>query len=193
MNKKSKKSSHSIKAKIVIIGDGGVGKTSIVRQYLGWGFKENYLPTMGANFYQKTSSYDLGFGVLKYEWSVWDLSGQPLFNDVRDNYYTGSAGGIVVFDITRKKTAKNTKNWVQDFDTAVKGESPLILVGNKVDLRGTKKEELSQKFGRKLAEKLSNEYGQKIPYLETSAKTGENLGKAFQLLGIKIAKKNTRS
>ncbi|NIQ06832.1 MAG: GTP-binding protein [Candidatus Korarchaeota archaeon] len=187
MKKEEEKPLRSIRTKIITIGDGGVGKTSSVRRYLGWGFKERYLPTIGANFYTKESEYSLEDGPLSVEWTVWDISGQPAFKEVRDKYYLGARGALVVFDITRKKTAENTKKWVEELYDKTGDHQPFVLLGNKVDLRGTEREAVPPSIGERIAKELSEKYGWEVPYLETSAKTKKNLDKAFKLLAVKIA------
>lgn len=188
MNNGSKKPTRLIRSKIITIGDGAVGKTSIVRRYLGWGFEQRYLPTIGADFYTDEREYDLKEARLTVDWTVWDISGQPEFKEIRDKYYLGAGGSLVVFDITRKRTAENTKKWISEFFKKVNRNKPCVLIGNKIDLREQGLEEVPTEKGKQLAEELSLKYGLEIPYLETSAKTKKNLEKAFQNLAVKIAK-----
>lgn len=178
-----------IGTKLIMIGDGAVGKTSIVRRYLKWGFQERYLPTLGANFYTEKRTYNYDKGQLTVKWTLWDISGQPAFSEVRDKYYIGAKGAIVVFDITRKETAENTENWIEEVYKRTKNKPPVILLGNKVDLRGTEREKVSQNEGKKLAQDLSEQFEVEIPYLDSSAKTGKNLEEAFKTIAKQISEK----
>ena len=84
--------------KIILAGDGAVGKTSLREQYLGRGFTGQYLQTIGADFALKTDTV-AGENV-KYQ--IWDLAGQPRFKTVRSVYYIGAVGALLVFDITSR-------------------------------------------------------------------------------------------
>lgn len=185
MNKKEVK----YQFKVITLGDGAVGKTSIVRRYLGWDFRGNYLPTIGAEFYAKDTNYELEEKLLQITWNVWDISGQPDFSSVRGSYYTGSHGAVVIFDITRETTAEHVKNWVEDFYQTTGTTSPFVLLGNKVDLRGTGREEVPKEEGKRIAAEISEQWGVDVPYIETSAKAKRGLEKAFKILSQKIAKK----
>lgn len=178
-----------IGTKLIMIGDGAVGKTSIVRRYLKWGFQERYLPTLGANFYTEKRTYTYDEDQLTVKWTLWDISGQPAFSEVRDKYYIGAKGALVVYDITRKETAENTENWIEELHKRTENKQPVVLLGNKVDLRGTEREEVSSKEGKQLAEDLSEQFGVEIPYIDTSAKTGKNLDKAFKTIAKQISDK----
>lgn len=177
----------SIRTKIVTIGDGAVGKTSTVRRFLGWGFEQQYLPTIGADFYSDETEYDLENIKMNVEWTVWDISGQRDFREIREKYYLGAGGALVVFDITRRETAENTRKWVEELYKKVGKPQPFVLLGNKVDLRGTEEEEVSPERGKELAREFSEEFGIEIPYFETSAKTSKNLNKAFKEMAFMIA------
>ena len=183
--------------KVVIIGDGGVGKTSIIQRYLGYGFRPQYLKTIGANFYHKVMEYkDLKLGDLEVQLIVWDLAGQPRFNEVRSAYYKGARGAAIVFDITKEESFKNVPGWIQEFWNNV-GIKPFVLVGNKKDLRGEAKT-VPEKEVKELLLHYSQKLGVEIPYIESSAKTGENIEKIFKSLVeivldfmIKILKKRS--
>lgn len=179
-----------MRPKIVTIGDGAVGKTSIVQRYIGKGFTENYIPTFGAEFHTYKKKYNLRGGPVTFEWNLWDIAGQSRFKKVRKKYLLNTRAAIVVFDITRSITLKHTKKWVEEFYSSAREKSPFVLLGNKVDLRGTDEEEVPPEEGERLATELSEKYGIKVPYLETSAKTNKNLGKAFKLLATKIVERH---
>ena len=94
--------------KIVLIGDGAVGKTSIRRNYLGEGFKKSHLPTIGVDFAQKFVSHKGGAVRLV----IWDLAGQPSFKNVRSHYYKGSSGIVLVYSVVDRDSFDNATKWL---------------------------------------------------------------------------------
>ncbi len=166
--------------KIVLGGDGAVGKTSIRRRYLGEGFTQQYLQTLGADFALKETV--LKDGNIRFRWQIWDLAGQPAFHEVRKAYFKGCLGALVVYDVTRPETLENAEKWCEDIweNSSYQEKIPIVLIGNKIDLRDTVNDALTPEDGKKMAEKLG------IGFLETSAKTGENIEDAFEFLGRKI-------
>ncbi|MHA2108682.1 MAG: Rab family GTPase [Candidatus Hodarchaeales archaeon] len=173
--------------KIILIGDGAVGKTSIRRQYLGEGFKNDYQMTIGADLASKESPV-LYSGGRQVKYLIWDLAGQPRFEGVRKAYYMSAMGAIVVFDTTRVESFQNIVGWMNEFwKLNGRGPVPIIILGNKADLRDEGVMGVSDAKARKFARTLSHvarEYrGFDIHYLPTSAKTGLNINLAFELLG----------
>jgi small GTP-binding protein len=175
--------------KIVLCGDGGVGKTSLRRAYLGQEFNSNYLETLGADFATKIITLDYKSEEYQIKYLIWDLAGQPSFNAVRTNYFKGSHAILIVYDVTNKTSYENVINWVEEIIKSLShdGIPPISLLGNKIDLVTEKvvDDYLTPSEGQKLAGKVSEDYFKSnydIPYIETSAKTGENVEKAFQLL-----------
>ncbi len=176
--------------KIILIGDGAVGKTSIRRQYLGEGFRNDYQMTIGADLASKESPV-LYSGGRQVKYLIWDLAGQPRFEGVRKAYYMSAMGAIVVFDTTRVESFQNIVGWMNEFwKLNGRGPVPIIILGNKADLRDEGIIGVSDAKARKFAQTLSHvakEYrGFDIHYLPTSAKTGLNINLAFELLGEAI-------
>ncbi|MEX0567639.1 MAG: Rab family GTPase [Candidatus Njordarchaeota archaeon] len=173
--------------KIVFLGDGAVGKTSIARRYLGETFKGDYRATIGADFYVKKDIYTFPeIGTFHFQWQIFDLAGQPTFKQVRPIYYQRAKAAIVVFDVSRPETFYSIPEWLKEFWTHAGGVYPFILVGNKIDLRGIQPC-LEPRHGQKYAEILSQRLGFPIPYVETSAKTGYNVEEAFRTLAYTLA------
>jgi small GTP-binding protein len=174
--------------KICLLGDGAVGKTALRERYLGKGFSSNYIMTIGADFAVKAVTV----GERPAKFQIWDLAGQPRFSSVRALYYRGSMGALLIFDVTRPDSFINQRAWVDElWKSNGKGPVPIVLLGNKADLRGQSGDEISNEQALAYAEKLSEETqatGFEIHYLETSAKTGQNVDDAFQLLGKNILK-----
>jgi small GTP-binding protein len=172
--------------KVVLIGDGGVGKTAIRERYLGKGFDSQYVLTIGADFAMKD---DFVNGTnLKYQ--IWDLAGQERFDGVREVYYKGALGALLVFDVSRPESYFNIPKWVKElWGNNGRSKVPLILVANKIDLRSVDIETISSEQGRMMAEKLTNltsPEGFACHYIETSAKTGVKIDDVFSLLGETI-------
>lgn len=176
-----------IDLKIVLFGDGAVGKTSIARRFLGKGFDERYKKTIGVEFYVLNREYyDADLGEVEFRWLIWDLAGQPSFDQVRGDYYRGAKAGMAIYDISRAETYHNLPNWIEEYWTHTNGVYPFILVGNKKDLRSKGLAEVSVTLGRQYAESLEEHVGFSVPFIETSAKEGEQINKAFELLAKQV-------
>ena len=161
--------------KICVLGDGSVGKTSLVLQYCEHKFQENYIMTIGSNFAVKELNLDNGKINVKVQ--IWDLAGQQHFQFVRPPFYRGASGAIYVYDITRRESFENIKNWKKEADQVIAGK-PFVLVGNKLDLADERV--VSKSEGKKLADELG------VEFFETSAKTGESVEQIFYTLVSKI-------
>ncbi|MFX1287389.1 MAG: GTP-binding protein [Promethearchaeota archaeon] len=166
--------------KLILGGDGAVGKTSMVHRYVENIFAKDYKSTIGTSIMKKECSFkDLDSTV---RFIIWDLAGQAQFKRVRQSYLANAEAGILVYDVTNRASFENIdKNWYNE----TKISSPniaLILVGNKIDLK--EERVVSSEEGVALSEKL------KLTYIETSAKTGENINDAFTMLALQIMKKH---
>ncbi|MFX0186039.1 MAG: Rab family GTPase [Candidatus Hodarchaeota archaeon] len=172
--------------KIVLIGDGGVGKTAIRERYLGKGFQSRYVLTIGADF--ATRDDIINGNSVKYQ--IWDLAGQERFDGVREIYYKGALGALLVYDVTRPDSYYNAPKWINEvWNNCGRSRVPIVVVANKIDLRQTDDETISSEHGRLLTEKLTkliSREGVACHYIETSAKTGANIPDAFSLLGKNI-------
>ena len=156
--------------KLCVLGDGAVGKTSIIIRHVDKRFEEEYKPTIGFDIALKTVK--IQEEGIEAELLVWDIAGQAIFEKIREEYLQGTNGALILFDLTRKETFDNVKAWLKELTTFA-GEVPFVLAGNKSDL--TDKRDVSEEDGKKLAEELNG-----IEYIETSAKTGEKVEDAFQ-------------
>lgn len=177
----------NVKAKILLLGDGGVGKTAIRVRYLGRGFSGDYLVTMGADFALKEMQLSIEDKDYRFRFSIWDLAGQQHFASVRSLYYNGSHAAILVYDITNYDSFKNIERWVVELGKNNQNQDiVLILLGNKSDLRSELPEHelVTEEEGKLLATNLiqNNKQGtnNKIRYLETSALTGDNINQIFE-------------
>lgn len=168
--------------KLVLIGEGAVGKTSIRQKYMGKGFTGEYLKTIGADFASKVveMTEEEGGEAIKSIFQIWDLAGQQEFKEVRASFYGGAQCVLLVFDLTRKDTMDKLKDWILE---AAKNSGGTIkafaLIGNKCDLP---EREISEDEGLEFAQYLSERLKFPMPYIETSAKTGKNIEYLFYIL-----------
>jgi len=160
--------------KVVLLGQGGVGKTSLVRRFVKNTFSRDYKQTIGSNFLLKKLELDETTRILL---QIWDLSGQESFRTVRSQYYLYSRGAILVFDLTRPSTLHQLENWYDDLIRRT-GAIPLMVFGNKSDL-------IDQiQIDRKEALALAGKFD--AQYVETSALTGDGVEASFTDLAWKI-------
>jgi Ras-related protein Rab-2A len=158
--------------KFIILGDPSVGKTSLVEKYTSGKYREDYLPTLGISITQQ--KYSIKGIDAQIKLLIWDLAGQENFKYARKMYIEGAHFGFLVFDVTSRKTFEKIPSWYQEVVSILK--IPLIIVANKIDIK--EKRVVTEAEGRELAKKLG------CSYIETSAKTGENVKDAFQVLGL---------
>ncbi len=173
--------------KIVLIGDGAVGKTSIRKRYLGENFSGNYQMTIGADFAVNEDT----IGWKKVKFVIWDLAGQPRFHEIRRSFYRGCQGALVVFDLTNKNSFDNLGHWINEvWKNSPKGPIPFVIVGNKADLRQMGISSIANNLVEEITTNISQETHKKFGFgtksVITSAKTGENIREAFRLLAIQI-------
>ena len=171
--------------KLVLCGDGSVGKTALRHRYLGFGFKSQYMMTIGAEFSIKDVKWNKGpMAGTSTKAQIWDLAGQQRFSNVRPLYYIGSHGALLVYDVTVSNSFENLINWLKEIKTHV-GVVPVAVIGNKIDLRDYADNPISTEMGHEFAHMIKEEWlnnSYEVPFVETSAKTGENVEIAFQSL-----------
>jgi small GTP-binding protein len=173
--------------KIIVAGQYAVGKTSLKNVYLGKGFQTQYMPTAGLEMSQDPANQVHGL-----EASIWDVAGQPSYEDVRREYYRKSHGAMVVFDVSDHDSFEALEQWIRTiWKHTTWGPIPLVIVGNKVDLRsetdsGMIMDEMASAYVKALDhEARAKGYGFRVSYIATSAKTGMNTSAAFRLLTLR--------
>ena len=153
--------------KVIIIGETGVGKTSLVKRFVSGHFTRDYRASIGANLFIKELKLNSDKIV---SIQIWDIAGQERWKKMRHLYYRGAHGALVVGDLTRENTFEQLKEfWNQDLNKYCE-EIPKILVVNKVDLESI----ISNNDIEKLAQAINVK-----ATIFTSAKNGQNVEKAF--------------
>jgi len=168
--------------KILLAGDGAVGKTSIAQRFIRGKFITNYTQTVGVDVSHKEIKKN---GDIIAKLAIWDIAGQDHYNFMRQNFYYGTDGVVLIFDLTRHETFEHLGGWIEEIRKQVDEEVPFILVGNKVDLIEDVGEVVDHKDAVSLAEDLN------LTYREASAKSGLNIEIIFQDLTDKIIKNKT--
>ena len=164
--------------KLAVLGDAGVGKTSLVNQFVEERFKEDYKATMGVNLIMRTIKLEQINSNARL--ILWDIAGQEQYEKTRGAYYEGCAGALLVYDITRYSSFENVEyKWLTDYKKHVEKEGSFILIGNKNDLEDQRY--VFKDDANKMAERIKA-----IEFIETSAKTGKNVEKAFLNLAYNI-------
>jgi small GTP-binding protein len=159
----------SYRGKVILCGDPGVGKTSLLARYVDGKFSEEYHQTIGANFLIKDVK-PKGFKLY-----FWDLGGQhdKLFSN--EYYFIQAVGAMVIFSLNQYSSFNNVDFWISKLKD-LSGDIPYILVGNKNDL--------DREIDREMVEEKLEQLG--VSYFETSAKLNENVDNAFETLSIQI-------
>ncbi|NVM45107.1 MAG: GTP-binding protein [Candidatus Lokiarchaeota archaeon] len=167
--------------KICVLGEANVGKTSLVYRFIEKNFRGNYKSTLGVNLLKKDLNIK-EFGDVSAQ--IWDLGGQESFKALRKLYLEGANGALIIYDCTKRSSYDKLEDWILDFKDA-RGDQPLLLLGNKTDLKNAIKVQESE--GVKLAKRYNMEF------MPTSAKTGSNVESAFMEIINKILAKNLDS
>ena len=167
-----------IKFKVVIAGDKSVGKTSLLRRYATGKFEKSTLSTIGVDFETKKINVD-GVDILL---NLWDFGGEKKFRLLFPSYVSGASGAIILYDITNKESLQDLHNWIKIIENVAQPPRTKILLENKSDL------EDQREVSREEAMEIFNQYKFQGEILGTSAKTGQNIENAFEMLGRQILK-----
>lgn len=160
--------------KITVIGDGGVGKTSLIKKFTQGSFQEDYIKTIGAQF----SVYTEKVNGNQCKLFFWDIAGQDDFFFLRPSFYKESKGAIIVYSLEENERGVQSLNHIKDWHDDIKrfcGNIPVIVFANKVDL--VDKNSLDNEKVQKLVKKRKF-----IGLYQTSAKTGEQVDEAFKTI-----------
>eukprot|EP00298_Acanthocystis_sp_HF-20_P004084 c14424_g1_i2.p1 GENE.c14424_g1_i2~~c14424_g1_i2.p1 ORF type:complete len:214 (+),score=83.52 c14424_g1_i2:648-1289(+) len=154
--------------KYVVVGDVATGKTCILHQFTEHKFIPNCAHTIGVEF--GTRICEVNGSQIKLQ--IWDTAGQERYRSVTRSFYRGAAGALLVYDITRRTTFNHVSSWLEDARQNTGPNTVILLIGNKLDLAENEREVTYEE-----AKKFADENG--LLFLETSAKTGENVEEAF--------------
>jgi len=157
--------------KLILVGDGGVGKTTFVKRHLTGEFEKKYVATLGVEVHPL--DFHTNHGKIKF--NVWDTAGQEKYGGLRDGYYIQGECAIIMFDVTSRITYKHVPNWHRDL-VRVCDVIPIVLVGNKVDIKERKVKAKQVLFHRK----------KNLPYYDISAKSNYHFEKPFLWLARKL-------
>ena len=163
--------------KVVIVGDQFVGKTNIMSKYLKNQFHEDSKTTVGVEFGSK--EFNIENHSIKCQ--IWDTAGQERYRAITSAYYKGAKGSFVVYDITNKTSFESIDKWISDVRASADKKLTIVVIGNKCDLEEQRK--VTKQEGENKAAELE------VAFLETSALSGENVDKAFELMVHEIYKK----
>ncbi|XP_068464259.1 GTP-binding nuclear protein Ran1A-like isoform X1 [Phaseolus vulgaris] len=158
--------------KLVIVGDGGTGKTTFVKRHITGEFEKKYEPTIGVEVHPLDFHTNCG----RIRFYCWDTAGQEKFGGLRDGYYIHGQCAIIMFDVTARLTYKNVPTWHRDL-CRVCENIPIVLCGNKVDVKNRQVKAKQVTFHRK----------KNLQYYEISAKSNYNFEKPFLYLAKKLA------
>ncbi|KAL9859835.1 putative small GTP-binding protein [Arabidopsis thaliana] len=178
--------------KVIILGDSGVGKTSLMNQFVNRKFSNQYKATIGADFLTKEVQIDDRIFTLQiyrtitntiswYIIYIWDTAGQERFQSLGVAFYRGADCCVLVYDVNVMKSFDNLNNWREEFLIQASPSDPenfpFVVLGNKTDVDGGKSRVVSEKKAKAWCASKGN-----IPYFETSAKEGFNVDAAFECI-----------
>ena len=163
--------------KVLLLGDTTVGKTCFLMKYTDKTFQDIHMATIGLDYRLKTMKLKSGKDI---KLQIWDTAGQDRFRAITKNYYKGSHGIILIYDVTNLQTFENVKNWVSQIREEAANNVVIYIAANKIDM------EAERKVSRQEGESLAQELG--FPFMETSAKSGININETFEDLVERIDK-----
>jgi len=153
--------------KVVLLGEGCVGKTSLVLRYCQNTFNEKHLTTLQASFLKKR----LNLGGKRVDLAIWDTAGQERFHALGPIYYRDSNGAVLVYDITDEDSFNKVKNWVKELRKMLGQDICLAICGNKMDM------EKNRRVDQATAERYAASVG--AVHFHTSAKQDKGIGEMF--------------
>ncbi|KAM4708009.1 ras and EF-hand domain-containing protein [Discoglossus pictus] len=169
--------------KIVLAGDAAVGKSSFLMRLCKNEFRGNTSATLGVDFQMKTLVVDGEPTILQ----LWDTAGQERFRSIAKSYFRRADGVLLLYDVTCEKSYLNVREWIDMIEDTTSDSIPIMMVGNKADLRQTMSEQGHKCVPTSYGEKLSMTYG--ALFCETSAKEGSNIVEAVLHLAREVRKR----
>ena len=157
--------------KLLLIGDSGVGKSSILSRFADDSFSQTFITTIGIDFKIRTITLD----DKKIKLQIWDTAGQERFRTITTAYYRGAMGILLVYDVTSEATFEAITGWMRAIEQHASDTVDKVLLGNKADTSGPLVS--ARRVSTEQGQKLANEYG--VKFFETSAKNDINVETAF--------------
>ena len=170
--------SYHYQFRLILIGNSGVGKSCILGRLKNPDyFNSDIVPTLGTDFYTKTVEVD--DKTIKIQ--LWDSAGQEKYRAVAKGYYRNVVGGFLVFDVKDRVSFDGLSMWLEDAKEGAQPREPtFVLVGNKIDAEEKKPRVVSQQEAEEYARRLG------MDYIETSAKTGQNMDELLPFLANRV-------
>eukprot|EP01057_Protomagalhaensia_wolfi_P006254 Protomagalhaensia_wolfi_Nauph_80__6253@NODE_950_length_1857_cov_22_175468_g717_i0_p1_GENE_NODE_950_length_1857_cov_22_175468_g717_i0NODE_950_length_1857_cov_22_175468_g717_i0_p1_ORF_typecomplete_len440_score46_40Ras/PF00071_22/1_1e59Roc/PF08477_13/1_8e27Arf/PF00025_21/1_2e18FeoB_N/PF02421_18/4_6e08Gtr1_RagA/PF04670_12/6_7e08GTP_EFTU/PF00009_27/1_7e05ATP_bind_1/PF03029_17/0_00012SRPRB/PF09439_10/0_00038RsgA_GTPase/PF03193_16/80RsgA_GTPase/PF03193_16/0_083MMR_HSR1/PF01926_23/0_15MMR_HSR1/PF01926_2 len=162
--------------KLLLLGDGAVGKSSLLLRYCENKFDHKHIITIGVDF--KSKLIQLGDETVRLQ--IWDTAGQERFRNITPVYFRSAMGVVLVFDVTSVKSFENVSYWLESLSKHASHEMSKVIVGNKVDLA-------DRQVSRRRGEALAAKHG--LHYLETSALMNSGVAEVFESLALQIRQK----
>ncbi len=175
MESTKKPRDYSVLFKMIIVGDSGVGKSSLMLRKCEDQFFDTTISTIGVDFRYVTITIDK----IPIKLQIWDTAGQERFKTITQAYYRGSDGMLMVYDVSNKTTFENVSRWIDEAKKRADRNMVIVLIGNKCD---SDKRQVSYEDGKKYADSHN------MPFAETSAKGGINIDDAFDLIAKEMLK-----
>lgn len=164
--------------KVVLLGDGAVGKTSLIARYVVNKFDDKYIATIGTKVSRKDIQIVRPNLIINLRMMIWDILGQKEYSKIRTASLSGAQGVIFVGDLSRPETIQSLNDfWIKEIEQSV-GKVPTVIVGNKMDIAD------ASSMGAMLLESIGQKRG--YPVMMCSAKTGENVERIFSTLGDQL-------
>lgn len=165
--------------KLVLLGDMGVGKSSIALRFVRGEFTENSEPTIGAAFLTQT----VNISNVSIKFDIWDTAGQERYHSLAPMYYRGAQAAVVVYDITNSKTFQKAVNWIKELKQQANSQIIMVLTGNKADM-ASEKRAVSREEAQTFAEENN------LIFTESSAKTGMSVGDIFMAIAQTLSQRS---
>eukprot|EP01118_Nematostelium_gracile_P007708 TRINITY_DN251_c0_g1_i1.p1 TRINITY_DN251_c0_g1~~TRINITY_DN251_c0_g1_i1.p1 ORF type:complete len:205 (+),score=49.05 TRINITY_DN251_c0_g1_i1:90-704(+) len=165
--------------KLLVVGESGVGKSCLTQKYVEGAFSETFLSTIGVDFKLKT----IRLFDKRVKLQIWDTAGQERYRTIVKSFYRGTDGIVLAFDLTNSNSFLQIQFWLTEITKMVKEKTPVILVGTKSDLHKKRAVHTDQALA------TASKHG--LQYVETSAKEGTNIDKAFEMLATEVYKANS--
>jgi Ras-related protein Rab-1A len=170
--------------KLLVVGDSGTGKTSLLLRYCDDQFTDSFLSTIGVDFRFRDVVYSsAGTGKKNVRLQIWDTAGQERFRHITSSFYRAAHGVIVCFDVSDRGSFEKVESWLKDISSLAPTSVSIMLVATKCDLSDERV--VTEDEARTLAEEHS------IPYLETSSRNGTNVDTGFTMLTKYVVERQT--